>query len=154
MKRAVYLLLAVLCLAASLVCLAALLVSCSGHSPKTILGNWLGPLSLLGLALFFNFGLSLFKKGSHPNAVSLRDDAIVLPRKVLIFIPSFLAATLTLFLFMSASGVVGVKLGLKEGSDYTAPPLAIAVSISIGILFFKGVNKMPNRVREIGRAHV
>jgi hypothetical protein len=98
MVSVIYILLALLSLAASIFCFGNLLVSCAGHPPSSVVGMWIIPLSLLGGSIFLYLSIFLWKSRITGEAARSKREAILLPKRILIFLVSFIAAAVAFFL--------------------------------------------------------
>ena len=119
MISVIYILLALLSLAASIFCFGNLLVSCAGHPPTSVVGMWIIPLSLVGGSVFLYLSLLLWKSRNAADKGRLKGEAILLPKKILIFLFSFIVAataffvlSLAIFAFAAATdGKIDKRLG-------------------------------------------
>lgn len=133
----IYILFALLSLGLSILCFGTLLISCSGHPPTTAIGIWIVPLSLLsGTVFLYLSGLSWKARRSQAPGV-LKKEVRLAPRKVLIFLASFLLGTITLFLFQMLSVWLAVNTTLPDWPGNVLLALFTATAVCAGIAVYR-----------------
>jgi hypothetical protein len=145
MIPAIYILLALLSLAASIFFFGNACGSCGiGHSPPIIsFGNWTVPLSLLGAPVFLYLSIFLWNSRHLNKAGQLRREARLLPKKFIIFLASLIVTIIAWFLLMIV--VVALAIGTEgriEGwISYFLYPLFAFVAIYFGVVVYRKLGR-------------
>ena len=127
--------LALLSLGLSTLCFGTLLISCSGHPPTTAIGFWIVPLSLLGGTVFLYLSVLSWKARRSQAPGALKKEVGLVPRKVLIFLASFLVGAIAFFLQSMLMVWLAVNTTLPDWTSYVLHGLftVIAICVSVGI---------------------
>ncbi len=144
MVSAIYILLALISLAASIFCFGNLLASCAGHPSISAVGMWIIPLSLLGGSTFLYLSIFLWKSRQPQEVGNLKREAILLPKKIVIFLVSFIAATvvflsLSLFIFGLAIATEGK---IENWIGYALYALFTFAAIYVGVVIYRKLQKL------------
>jgi hypothetical protein len=117
MIKAIYTLLALLSLVLSLLSFGNTLSSCGiGHGPPLIdFGIWITPISLLGGSVFLYLSMFLWRARLPQAPGQLKREAKLLPKKVIIFLVSFIVTIMGFFL------MAAVMLALAIGTEGKMP---------------------------------
>jgi hypothetical protein len=144
MNSAICIVLALLSLAVSIFCFGNLLASCSGHPPVTSLGIWIMPLSLLGGAVFLYLSIFSFKAKGHRAQSRGRKEAKLLPKKVCVFLASFIVAAMTYFLLsmLMLALAIGTEGTIEDWISYVLYPIFIFGSIYIGVTVYRKLGNL------------
>lgn len=139
MIPAVYIFLALLSLALSILCFGNLLASCAGHPPTTFVGIWIIPLSLLGFAVFLNLFIFFWKMRRPVAPEQLKKEAKLLPIKATVFLVSFVVASFAFFLLMLAmlALVIVTEGKIEDWITYILYPILTLVAIYVGVVFYR-----------------
>jgi hypothetical protein len=137
MRLFICILLALLSLGLCILCLGTLLVSCSGHPPITAMGMWIMPLSLLGGTVFLYLSLFFWKTRRSRAPGSLKKEATWMPRKILIFLASFLVATIAFFLLSILMVWLAVNTTLPHWTAYVFHALFIVMAVCAGLFIYR-----------------
>jgi hypothetical protein len=137
MMPAVYILLALLSLALSILCFGNLLISCSGHPAITAVGIWIIPLSLFGGAVFLYLSIFLWKARHREASGHLKKEGRLLPKKVIVFITSFAVAAIVYFLLMLAILALALNAAVRDWIGYVLYPLFALISIYVGVTVYR-----------------
>ena len=143
MVSAVYILLALLSLAASVFCFGVLLASCAGHPPTSAVGMWIIPLSLLGGSVFLYLSIFLWKSRHPGKAGHLKTEAILLPKKILILVTSFIAAAVAYFLLsmVMLALAIATEGKMENWIGYVLYSLFIFVAVYVGAVVYRKLKK-------------
>ena len=140
MRVIVFILFALSSLFLSILCFGTLLASCAGHPPATatdIIGIWILPTSLLGGGTFFYLSLFFWKARQKQPPGLLKKEANLLPRKVLIFIFSFIMASISFIFLMGLKYFEVIETNLTDWTIYIYYALSTGLSIYLGTTVYK-----------------
>ena len=138
-----YILLAFLCLVVSVLCFGNLLGSCAGHPPITLVGVWIIPLSLLGGSIFLYLSMFFWKLRRLDKVSHLKKEAILLPKKVMTFMASFVAAIIAYFLLIIPIFllVIPTEGWIENWLSYFLFLLLAFVAIYVGIVVYRRLGR-------------
>jgi hypothetical protein len=142
MRFIICILLALLSLGLCILCFGTLLISCSGHLPTTAIGIWIVPLSLLGGTVFLYLSVLSWKTRRSQTPGSLKKEVRLLPRKVSIFLASFIVSTIAFFLLTGLMLWLVVNTRLPEWTGYILYALFAAIAICVGVAIHKRLAKV------------
>lgn len=142
MRFTICILLTLLSLGLSSLCFGILLISCSGYPPNTAIGFWIVPLSLLGGAVFLYLSALSWKTRRSQAPGALNKEVRLVPRKVLIFLASFLVGTVAFFLLSMLIFWLAVNTTLPNWTSYVFHTLFIVVSVCVGIAIYRRLAKI------------
>ena len=139
---AVYILFALLSLALSILCFGNLLTSCSGHPVITAVGIWIIPLSLFWGAVFLYLSIFIWKARHREASGHFKKEARLLSNKVIVFLASIAAATITHFLLMLAILVLALNAAVPDWISYVLYTLFALISICVGVEVYRKLVKV------------
>jgi len=135
-----------LSLAAGALSWGAFLMSCSGHPPETEIGFWVLPFSLVGAGLFLYLSSFFWKMRHVSQSTSAVLGLQLLLKKVIIFIASFVAVTLSFFIFSSLITYLVIHISVPDWALYVMYALETILAFIIGYISYWSLNKaMPNK---------
>jgi hypothetical protein len=137
MRFILCILLALLSLGLSILCFGILLISCSGHPPTTAIGFWILPLSLLGGTVFLYLSILSWKTRHSQAPGSLKKETRLVPRKVLIFLASFLVGTIAFFLLSMLMAWLAINTTLPDWTSYVLYALFIVIAVCAGVAIYR-----------------
>lgn len=141
MRFVIYILLSLVSLTLSILFFGTLVASCSGHPPKTTVGIWIIPLSLLGAGIFFNLSIFLWRARGHQAPGLLKKEARLLPKKTFIFLCSFVAGSIAFILLSSLIYALEINTMLPDLVGYILVALYTLIAIYIGIATYRRLTK-------------
>ena len=133
---------ALLSLGLSILCFGTLLISCSGHPPTTAIGFWIVPLSLLGGAVFLYLSVFFWKARRSQAPGSLEKEVRLVPKKVLIFLASFLVGAIAFFLLSMLMVWLAVNTTLPDWTSYVLHGLFTVISVCVGVAIYRRLAKI------------
>ena len=141
MRAVLFIILALVSLLLSIICFGNLLVSCAGHPPTTAIGIWILPVSLLGATIFLYLALFFWKTSRRQSTDSIDKEAKSLPKKIIIFIVSFLVASFLYFLLTGVIVFLAVKTTMSDWMGYVIQALFVGLAVYSGLLTYKRLMK-------------
>jgi hypothetical protein len=142
MRFLICILLSLLSLGSSILCFGTLFISCSGHPPTTAIGFWIVPSSLLGGAVFLYLSRLFWKVRRLQAPGSLKKEVRMVPRRVLIFLASFLVGTIVFFLLSMLMVWLAVNTALPDWTSYMFDAMFIAMAVCAGIGAYRRMAKI------------
>ena len=137
MRFIIFAILALLSLFLIIICFGYLLASCAGHPPTDAIGIWILPVSFLGAGTFLYLSL-FFWKARRPQPVALlTKEAKSLPKKISIFLSSFLVATFSFFVLSGLIMVLAIKTTMPDWTAYIIYPMCTGLAIYAGVGTYK-----------------
>jgi len=135
----IYVLLALLALALSVVCFGNLLVSCSGHPLTTAIGVWIIPASLFGGTLFLCLSIFFWKSRRRQELGLLRRNARLLTKKVLVLCASITAGTIAFILLTLVMVVLPIQEDLPSWTPYALCVLFALIAAYLAVIVYRGL---------------
>lgn len=146
MRSFVFAILAILSLVVCVLSWGTLLRSCSGHPPNTIIGGWILPASLLGAGLFLYLPSLFWRMRLPDQEYSVVKEAFQIAKKFLVFFISFIAITLSFFIFTQLILYMVLNTSMPNWVLYVMYALEAVLSLYIGAITYRALNKaMPNK---------